>query len=74
MTGTSGVGECGVCGCMSVSESSGLMCMVCMVDINVVFLWMCVYSWSALIECGICSGSDFGVCEPVGVSECLWCV
>lgn len=49
-------------------------CMVCVMDINVMFWWMCVCSWSALIECGACSGGDFGVCGCVDVSECLWYV
>lgn len=73
-SGVSGAGECGVRGCMSMSERSGLVCMVCVMDINVMFWWMCVCSWSALIECGACSGGDFGVCGCADVSECLWYV
>lgn len=36
-SGVSGAGECGVRGCMSVSERSGLMCMACVIDRNVMF-------------------------------------
>lgn len=66
-----GAGECGVYGCINMSKRSGLMCILCVVDINVMFLWMFLCSWSALIECGVCIGGDFGVCGCVGVSECL---